>query len=81
MNKLFSEFLYVPVGTSSKNIIHWMQMYNTKRLARYDYGEKKNMQIYGTKEPPIYDLSIFQQKTFYSIFYLAYSVINQLPPR
>ena len=41
MSKLFSEFLYVPAGTSSKNLRHWMQIYNTKRLARYDYGEKK----------------------------------------
>ena len=71
MNKLFSEFLYVPAGTSSKNIRHWMQMYNTKRLARYDYGEKKNLEIYGTKKPPIYDLSIFRNYTIKSFLYTS----------
>ena len=71
MNKLFSEFLYVPAGTSSKNIRHWMQMYNTKRLARYDYGEKKNMEIYGTKKPPIYDLSIFTKYKVKSFLYTS----------
>jgi pimeloyl-ACP methyl ester carboxylesterase len=71
MNKLFSEFLYVPAGTSSKNIRHWMQMYKTKRLARYDYGEKKNMEIYGTKNPPIYDLSIFTKYKVKSFLYTS----------
>ena len=71
MNKLFSEFLYVPAGTSSKNIRHWMQMYNTKRLARYDYGEKKNMEIYGQKIPPIYDLSKFKNYKVKSFLYTS----------
>ena len=57
MGKLFSEFLYVPAGTSSKNLRHWMQIYNSKRLAKYDYGSKKNLEIYGNQTSPEYDLS------------------------
>ena len=71
MSKLFSEFLYVPAGTSSKNLRHWMQIYNTKRLARYDYGEKKNFEIYKTKKSPIYDLSEFKNYKIKSRLYTS----------
>ena len=71
MTKLFSEFLYVPAGTSSKNLRHWMQIYNTKRLARYDYGEKKNLEIYKTKKSPIYDLSEFKNYKIKSRLYTS----------
>ena len=71
MSKLFSEFLYVPAGTSSKNLRHWMQIYNTKRLARYDYGEKKNLEIYKTKKSPIYDLSKFKNYKIKSRLYTS----------
>ena len=71
MSKLFSEFLYVPAGTSSKNLRHWMQIYNTKRLARYDYGEKKNLEIYKTKKSPIYDLSEFKNYKIKSRLYTS----------
>lgn len=71
MDKIFSEFLYVPAGTSSKNLRHWMQMYTTKRLARYDYGEKKNLKEYGSKKPPIYDLSKFVNYKVKSFLYTS----------
>ena len=71
MTKLFSEFLYVPAGTSSKNLRHWMQIYNTKRLARYDYGSWKNLQIYGNKTSPEYDLTKFKNYKIKSILYTS----------
>ena len=71
MSKLFAEFLYVPAGTSSKNIRHWMQIYNTKRLAQYDYGEKKNLEIYGKISSPIYDLRKFKNYKIKSFLYTS----------
>lgn len=49
-------FYYEPGGTSSKNLIHWMQIYSRQELAQYDYGKKLNMQIYGSEKPPKYDI-------------------------
>ena len=71
MSKLFTEFLYVPAGTSSKNLRHWMQIYNTKRLAQYDYGSWKNMKIYGNKTSPEYDLSKFKNYKIKSLLYTS----------
>ena len=71
MQKLFSEFLYVPAGTSSKNLRHWMQIYNSKRLARYDYGTKKNLEYYGNETSPEYDLSKFINYKIKSILYTS----------
>ncbi|XP_050510205.1 lipase member J-like [Diabrotica virgifera virgifera] len=36
---------------------HYLQMYETGDFKRYDYGEKKNLEKYGTPTPPVYDLS------------------------
>ena len=71
MGKLFSEFLYVPAGTSSKNLRHWMQIYNSKRLAKYDYGSKKNLEIYGNQTSPEYDLSKFKNYKVKSLLYTS----------
>ena len=71
MSKLFSEFLYVPAGTSSKNLRHWMQIYNTKRLAQYDYGKEKNYEIYGNEISPEYDLSKFKEYKIKSLLYTS----------
>ena len=71
MEKLFSEFLYVPAGTSSKNLRHWMQIYNTKRLAQYDYGSGKNKEIYGNDTSPEYDLSKFKNYKIKSLLYTS----------
>ena len=71
MSKLFSEFLYVPAGTSSKNLRHWMQIYNTKRLAQYDYGKEKNSEIYGNEISPEYDLSKCKEYKIKSLLYTS----------
>ncbi|KAJ1363517.1 hypothetical protein KIN20_023402 [Parelaphostrongylus tenuis] len=37
----------MPAGTSSMNIIHWMQMIRTGMVAKYDYGKRENIRRYG----------------------------------
>lgn len=33
---------------------------NEGKFEQFDYGRKKNMEIYGTYDPPAYDLSKFR---------------------
>uniref|UniRef100_A0A2A4J9X8 Partial AB-hydrolase lipase domain-containing protein n=1 Tax=Heliothis virescens TaxID=7102 RepID=A0A2A4J9X8_HELVI len=47
---------HFPAGTSRHNLIHYVQLGNSGRFAEYDYGSK-NEAYYGSKLPPIYDLS------------------------
>lgn len=46
-----------PAGTSTKTLIHYAQEIESGRFCNYDYGEKKNFDIYNSSEPPIYNLS------------------------
>jgi len=48
---------HTPAGMSSKNVLHWMQLINSKLFRKYDYGEKGNMEHYKTKLPPEYDIA------------------------
>lgn len=45
-----------PVGTSSQELVHYAQVYKTKNLVRYDYGEDENQARYGQETPPEYPL-------------------------
>ncbi|XP_073819720.1 lipase 3-like [Musca autumnalis] len=47
-----------PGGTSSNQGIHFIQLsdYNAGRFCRIDYGEKKNMEVYGQPTAPDYNL-------------------------
>ncbi|CDW75411.1 lysosomal acid lipase cholesteryl ester hydrolase-like [Stylonychia lemnae] len=44
-------------GTSTKDLMHWIQNFRSGNFAQYDYGADQNMQIYGQKTPPNYDLA------------------------
>jgi hypothetical protein len=54
-------YYYEPGGTSTKNIMHWIQFYSSQKLAQYDYGKKLNLQYYGTEEPPLYNTENFKK--------------------
>ena len=71
IKKLFSEFLFAPAGTSAKNLSHWNQIYLRKKLAQYDYGKKKNLEIYGKEEPPEYNLTEFVNYKVKTILYIS----------
>ena len=58
-----------PGGTSSSNIIQWMQCYRRGYLKRYDYGSTKNKQYYGTEEPQSYCLKHLEHLPFNSYLF------------
>lgn len=50
-------FGYYPTATSVKNLVHFAQIVNSKQFRKYDYGSEQNFEIYGTNEPPEYNVS------------------------
>ncbi|VDO77115.1 unnamed protein product [Heligmosomoides polygyrus] len=46
---------HTPSGTSSMNILHWIQMVKTGTVAKFDYGEAGNLAKYGKDTPPLYN--------------------------
>jgi len=46
-----------PAGTSVMNMLHWRQMVLSGNFSKYDYGTAGNMQHYGQKYPPHYNVS------------------------
>lgn len=48
---------HFPAGSSTKNFIHFNQFVKKEEFRNFDYGEKKNMLVYGEKTPPLYNLS------------------------
>ncbi|VDD86299.1 unnamed protein product [Enterobius vermicularis] len=55
----------LPSGTSTLNIIHWAQMVRSKKLQSFDYEDDNiNIQHYGNKTPPVYDLTKINVDTY-----------------
>ena len=50
---------HFPAGTSTKNMIHWVQHIRQQRFGMYDYGHRENLLRYGQQTPPEYDLQKF----------------------
>lgn len=50
---------HYPSSDSVKNLIMYTQManYEAPKVSQYDYGTVLNLKHYGTKTPPVYDLS------------------------
>lgn len=46
-----------PAGTSTRTMVHLSQGVLSGRFRPYDYGSKKNKQIYNATEPPDYDFT------------------------
>lgn len=48
----------MPGGTSTKNLLHWLQIIRAGgRFQMFDYGAKKNMEVYQRETPKEYDLT------------------------
>lgn len=47
---------HTPAGSSAAQIIHYGQLMRTTRFQRFDHGAIRNLQIYGSIRPPIYQL-------------------------
>ena len=50
-------FMHIPGGTSFQNMKYWLQLFNTKKTDKYDFGPIVNIIHYGSIYPPTYDLS------------------------
>ncbi|XP_050355918.1 lipase 1-like [Nymphalis io] len=50
-------FGHFPAGTSMHNIVRYSQSIRTSSFQKFDYGSARNLQIYGKKQPPNYNLS------------------------
>jgi lysosomal acid lipase/cholesteryl ester hydrolase len=48
---------HFPAGTSTKTVLHYVQLVKSGNFQKYDYGKTKNLEIYGEKEPPHYNLT------------------------
>lgn len=49
---------YEPHPSSTKNLNHLFQMIRQGTFAKYDYGMLKNLRLYGSLKPPVFDLSL-----------------------
>lgn len=51
-------YTHTPAGTSVRNMVHFAQMYKSKKFQMYDYGNsKENKKHYGQPTPPLYNAS------------------------
>eukprot|EP00005_Dracoamoeba_jomungandri_P007138 CAMPEP_0174276690 /NCGR_PEP_ID=MMETSP0439-20130205/60527_1 /TAXON_ID=0 /ORGANISM="Stereomyxa ramosa, Strain Chinc5" /LENGTH=345 /DNA_ID=CAMNT_0015368949 /DNA_START=946 /DNA_END=1983 /DNA_ORIENTATION=- len=57
-----------PGGTSVMVMANWAQSVRTGGFYKYDYGSKGNMEVYGTKTPPAYNLKNLESARV-AIFY------------
>ncbi|ETN75374.1 hydrolase, alpha/beta domain protein [Necator americanus] len=55
---------HTPAATSTKNLLHWVQVVKSRKFEKFDYGKEGNMIEYGEKTPPIYDLRKIETPTF-----------------
>jgi len=68
---------HTPAGTSSKNMLHYIQMMNSGLFRKYDYGKLGNNERYQRDTPPEYDL--YKVKVPTVVFYGSMDVIA--PPK
>jgi len=47
-------------GTSTKNMMHWLQDVRTKGFNQFDYGADQNELVYGSNKAPAYDMDAFK---------------------
>ncbi|CAH0717545.1 unnamed protein product, partial [Brenthis ino] len=50
-------FGHFPAGTSIHNMARYGQSMKSPLFQKFDYGKKKNLELYGNEQPPSYNLS------------------------
>ncbi|KPI94007.1 Lipase 3, partial [Papilio xuthus] len=55
---------HTPAGASTKQIIHFGQLYNSNKFVQFDYGRFKNRRVYGSRQPPSYNLTAITSPVF-----------------
>ncbi|KAJ1524458.1 hypothetical protein ONE63_010955 [Megalurothrips usitatus] len=68
----------IPSGGSWGEIFHYEQNADPKKTGfrQYDHGRKRNLEVYGTAEPPVYNLTAVDTPVF---MYLAHNDILCAP--
>ncbi|KAH8340860.1 hypothetical protein KR059_008356, partial [Drosophila kikkawai] len=47
-----------PAGCSTDQMLHYLQEHHSGYFRQFDHGTKKNLEIYGTEEPPEYPVEL-----------------------
>ncbi|XP_049818494.1 lipase 1-like [Aethina tumida] len=63
----------MPGGVSTKNLFHYLQMYNTGNFSNYDYGPDENLKRYKSIYPEAYNVSQISTPCF--LFYNPHDLI------
>lgn len=48
---------HTPAGAATRQVAHYAQGMRSRQFQRYDHGKIKNMAVYGTAQPPVYNVS------------------------
>lgn len=70
-DNLLEYLMYIPAGTSARNVNHWIQFYSTKEFNYFDFGPEMNMIKYNQANPPKYDLTKFKNYTIPSLMTIS----------
>lgn len=72
-------FGHYPAGSSFRNWQHIKQMHDSGKVADFDYGPEKNVQLYGQEKPPVIDFSPIENAGIPIAMYVAkHDLIVQL---
>ncbi|XP_065074235.1 lipase 1-like [Ochlerotatus camptorhynchus] len=48
---------HTPAGAATRQVTHYAQGMRSRQFQRYDHGKIKNLAVYGTARPPVYNVS------------------------
>ncbi|CAH0700808.1 unnamed protein product [Spodoptera exigua] len=55
---------HTPAGASTRQLIHFGQLYKSDKFVQFDHGWLTNKRIYGTFKPPAYNLGVIKTPVF-----------------
>lgn len=55
---------HTPAGSSTRQLVHFGQLYNSDKFVQFDHGMFSNKRIYGSFRPPAYNLSAIRTPIF-----------------
>lgn len=55
---------HTPAGASTRQLIHFGQLYKSNKFVQFDHGWLTNKRIYGTFKPPAYNLEAIKSPVF-----------------
>ncbi|XP_013200390.1 lipase 3 [Amyelois transitella] len=55
---------HTPAGASTRQVIHFGQLYNSNKFVQFDHGWLSNKRRYGTFKPPAYNLTAITTPVF-----------------